>query len=117
MGAPESRLNQIERMRVLVAQALAEARQQALPTLRVVHLVVYGNLPDSDIHHFFELVSTGTSASGAVLHIDRAGSRYICWNCCGTRFESSDGMCPNCGEIAMEVPEDIAFGLKRIEAG
>ncbi len=108
--------HQIERMRAIVAQAVEEARHRASLPLRAVHLVVYGNLPDAIIADWFRQVSAGTPAQGASLHLDRAGSRYICWNCCGVRFESGDGLCPNCGELAMAVPEDIEFGLKHVEA-
>lgn len=35
-----------------------------------------------------------------------APSRFICWNCCGLRFESEDSeaICPNCGELGMLIP-------------
>jgi Zn finger protein HypA/HybF involved in hydrogenase expression len=107
--------NQIERMRAIIAQALAEADQKNGFRLASVHLIIYGELPETEIVSLYHEASQGTLADGAELHIEQAGSRYICWNCCGLRFESSDGMCPNCGELALEVPEEIAFALRRIE--
>lgn len=107
--------NQTERMRAIIAQALAEAGQKEGGRLASIHLIVYGALPETEIASLFQEASRGTPADGATLHTEQAGSRYICWNCCGLRFEGSDGMCPNCGELALEVPEEIAFALRRIE--
>lgn len=107
--------NHIERMRAIVAQALAEAGQQTGSRLASVHLILYGALAESEVVSLYREASRGTPADGAALHVEYAGSRYICWNCCGLRFESPDGMCPNCGELALEVPEEIAFALRRIE--
>lgn len=107
--------NQIERMRAIIAQAVAEAGQKGSGRLAKVHLIIYGALPDAEVTRLFHEASQGTPAGGAELHIEQAGSRYICWNCCGLRFEGADGMCPNCGEVALEVPEEIAFALRRVE--
>ena len=107
--------NQIERMRAIIAQALAEAEQKQNARLAGITLIVYGALADAEIVSIYQEASQGTPANGAKLLIEQAGSRYICWNCCGLRFEGSDGMCPNCGELALEVPEEIAFALRRIE--
>jgi Zn finger protein HypA/HybF involved in hydrogenase expression len=46
-----------------------------------------------------------------------APSRFICWNCCGLRFESEnlDAMCPNCGDLGMLIPVEVTFALDHIE--
>lgn len=109
--------DELERMRALVAQAIAEARRDGAAhnglRLSEVHLVLYGDQDEAEARRLFEQASRDTGAEGARLVIERAGSRYICWNCCGLRFESSDGLCPNCGEVAMRVPDEIAFALRR----
>src|SRR5574341_1524209 len=105
-------LDQVERMRAIVAQAVAEAGTSRLSGIR---LVVYGRLPDGVIARLFAEASRGTPAEGAAVSAEWAGSRYICWNCCGVRFESADGVCPNCGELALEVPEEIEFALRGSE--
>lgn len=107
--------NQMERMRAIIAQALAEAGQQAGGHLAGIHLIAYGGLAEAEIINLYHEASRGTPADGVALRIEHAGSRYICWNCCGLRFEGSDGMCPNCGELALEIPEEIAFALRRVE--
>lgn len=105
----------IERMRAIVAQAIAEASQQPEGRLDCLHLIIYGRLPEETIRSLFAEASRGTRAECARLEIEQAGSRYICWNCCGLRFESEDSVCPNCGEAAFEVPDDIDFALRRVE--
>lgn len=105
--------NQLERMRAIVAQAVAEARGHPLE----IHLLSYGDMADAQVLAFFAEASKGTPAEGVVVMVQHASSRFICWNCCGLRFESEDGICPNCGESALEVPEEIDFALRKVEAG
>ncbi len=120
-GVHSTVADELERMRALVAQAIAEARRDDTAhnglKLSEVHLVLYGDQDEAEARRLFEQASRGTGAEGARLVIERAGSRYICWNCCGLRFESNDGLCPNCGEVAMRVPDEIAFALRRAVSG
>ncbi len=106
---------QLERMRAIVKQAVAEAARDASSHIQAVYLIVYGAISDAELDSLFKKASQGGPAEGATLEVERAGSRYICWNCCGLRFESADGICPNCGEVALEIPEDIEFGLKGVK--
>jgi len=43
--------------------------------------------------------------------------RFICWDCCGLRYEAPDDnpMCPNCGGVGIIVPPEITFALDHIE--
>ncbi|HOA23564.1 MAG TPA: hydrogenase/urease maturation nickel metallochaperone HypA [Aggregatilineales bacterium] len=110
-------VDHLERMRAIVAQAVAEARRAANGSgarLTAIDLVAYGETDPAVVAHLFAEASRGTEAEGAVVAVTQAGSRYICWNCCGLRFESDDGICPNCGEDALEIPEEIGFGLGRV---
>jgi Zn finger protein HypA/HybF involved in hydrogenase expression len=99
------------RMKAVVAQALAEA-MYSRPV--EVHVVAYGDFPHSQAEQLFRRASQGTPAESARLVIEHSGSRYICWNCCGLRYESRDGVCPNCGEATFKVPEEAAFRLRRV---
>lgn len=107
--------DQLERMRAIVAQAIAEAQQQGKSQPARIHLDVYGDFDEEQIVGWFQAASEGTPAEASEVVIRRAGSRYICWNCCGLRFESIDGVCPNCGEEALGIPEEIVFALQRVE--
>ena len=108
--------DKLERMRAIVAQAVAEAKSRGDGRLARVHLDIYGDCSAAEIRRLFQEASAGTLAESAEVVIKRAGSRYICWNCCGLRFESMDGVCPNCGEAALVVPEEITFALRLTEA-
>lgn len=106
----------LERMRSIVAQAVAEAsRLSPSGRLAAVHLIVYGGFDAAQARCLYEEASRGTPAEGVPVTLQEAGSRYICWNCCGLRFESADGSCPNCGETAIVVPEEIGFALQKVE--
>jgi len=107
--------DKLERMRAIVAQAVAEAKGQSAGRLARIHLDIYGDCSEAEIHRLFREASAGTPAESAEVIIKRAGSRYICWNCCGLRFESMDGVCPNCGETALIIPEEITFALRLTE--
>jgi Zn finger protein HypA/HybF involved in hydrogenase expression len=102
-------------MKAIVAQAIAEARNGQGKGLAKVHLIVYGNMEEEKVRRLFEEASQGTQAEGVALSVQKALSRFICWNCCGLRFESMDGVCPNCGEVALEVPDEISFALREVE--
>ncbi|MBN1121101.1 MAG: hydrogenase maturation nickel metallochaperone HypA [Anaerolineae bacterium] len=107
----------LERMRAIVAQAMAECKtmNSERPCKGMdIHLIVYGGIDEAEARVLFESASRGTPAEGAKLVIELVGTRYICWNCCGLRFESSDGVCPNCGEAAIKVPDEIAFALRSV---
>lgn len=107
----------INQMRALIAQAVAEARQERRrPLVAEVQLIAYGGIDPDEVVLLFYEASQGTLAEDAAVIVQHTGSRYICWNCCGLRFESADGACPNCGEVALEVPEEIAFALRGVKA-
>ncbi len=106
---------QLERMKAIIAQAVAEAHHNHHHArLSGVRLTVYGDIDGGEVEQLFNQASRGTEAEGAAVTVEHAGSRYICWNCCGLRFESEDGVCPNCGEMALEVPEEISFALREV---
>lgn len=110
-------VDHLERMRAIVAQAVAEARRVANGSgsrLAGVEFVAYGQTDTAEVERLFAEASRDTDAEGAAVSVRQVGSRYICWNCCGLRFDSDDGVCPNCGEDALEVPEEIGFGLGRV---
>ncbi|MGF1507047.1 MAG: hydrogenase/urease maturation nickel metallochaperone HypA [Anaerolineae bacterium] len=103
----------MERIKAIVEQAIAEAAQQQR-TPAEIHLIVYGGTDDDMVREQVAQAAQGTPAEKAVLVLEHAGSRYICWNCCGLRCESDEGVCPNCGDAAFKIPEEIAVALRRV---
>lgn len=106
--------HRMERMKSIVEQAIAEAHGAPL---RTVHLISYGDISDEAVAGMFAEASSGTPAEGVAVEVQAAGTRFICWNCCGLRFAGYEGVCPNCGEEGLTIPDDISFALDRVEAG
>ena len=106
-----------ERARAMIAAALAEAQASGWRTIAALRVVVYPSpdVPLDAIRAAIRASCRGTPAEGAQLHFRQAPARYICWNCCGLRFEGRDGICPNCESEALLVPEEILFALDSVE--
>jgi Zn finger protein HypA/HybF involved in hydrogenase expression len=107
----------IERARAMIDAAVAHSRANGGGAITALHLTIY---PTSDVSaeticEAIDAARRGTPALDARLMLTEAPARYICWNCCGLRFEGKDGICPNCEGEALIVPEEIAFALERIE--
>jgi Zn finger protein HypA/HybF involved in hydrogenase expression len=107
----------IERARAMIAAAVAQGRTNGGP-VAALHLTHFPH-PDVSldaIRAAIDAVRRGTPVESAQLVFSTAPSRYICWNCCGLRFEGRDGICPNCESEALLVPEEILFALDRVVA-
>jgi Zn finger protein HypA/HybF involved in hydrogenase expression len=109
----------VERVRAMVEQALAEARTQGAARVTALHLVMYDDSPQAleDVRQALAMVTPATPAQGAALVTTLAPSRFICWDCCGLRYEApaDNPMCPNCGGVGMIVPPEITFSLDHVE--
>jgi Zn finger protein HypA/HybF involved in hydrogenase expression len=110
---------EVERIKAMVNQALAEARAQGAERITALHLTMFDHSEEAltMVQKTLADVSAGTPAEGARLVTRYAPSRYICWNCCGLRFESEerDAVCPNCGGVSFVLPPEITFALDRVE--
>jgi len=106
-----------ERARAMVAAAVAEATALDAGAIAALHVTIYAapDLPREDIRAAIDAARRGTPAENAELHFAEAPARFICWNCCGLRFEGRDGVCPNCGSEGLKVPDEIVFALNRVE--
>jgi Zn finger protein HypA/HybF involved in hydrogenase expression len=108
-----------EIVRAMLAQAVAEARARDANRITELHLEMFDPSPETE-HSIRSLVaelSVDTLAEGAEVLTFPAPSRFICWNCCGLRFESEnpEAVCPNCGDLGMLIPIDVTFALARVE--
>ena len=104
----------LERAKAMIAEAVAQARTASIARL---HLTFYPSAEASleTIRAAIDTARQGTPAERAELRITEAPTRYICWNCCGLRFEGHEGICPNCGSQALIVPDEIVFALTRVD--
>ena len=111
--------NGLEPVRAMLAQALAEARTRGSERVVGLHLVMYNRSPEAleTLHTALDTLTTGTPAEGVALHTRPAPSLFICWNCCGLRFEADteEAICPNCGSPGLIVPPDVTFSLEKVD--
>ncbi|HID62932.1 MAG TPA: hydrogenase maturation nickel metallochaperone HypA [Anaerolineae bacterium] len=108
-----------EIVRAMLNQALAEARSRGANRITELHLVMYDSSREAEavIRKTLDELSVDTPAENAQVITRPAPSRFICWNCCGLRFESDDpeAACPNCGRAGLLIPADVTFALDHIE--
>lgn len=103
----------------MLKQALAEAEAQGGTRITELHLELFDSSPEAE-HSVRSLVaelSVGTPAESARVVTFLAPSRFICWNCCGLRFEGEgpEAECPNCGHLGMLIPLDVTFAFDHVE--
>ncbi len=108
-----------EYVRAMLAQALAEARTRGAERVVALHLVMYDRSSEAVqiVHQALDIFTPGTLAENAKIYTRPAPSQFICWNCCGLRFEADteEAICPNCGGPGLVVPKDVAFALEEVE--
>jgi ubiquinone/menaquinone biosynthesis C-methylase UbiE/Zn finger protein HypA/HybF involved in hydrogenase expression len=107
-----------ERARALLDQALAEARSHG-GGIAALHFVVYGTDQGTEtrLREMLQELSLNTPAEGARVVVRVGPNKFLCWNCCGLRFEDyeKESDCPNCGHAASLIPIDVPFALDRVE--
>ncbi len=103
--------------RSLINQAVAEAAARGRDSIRTLYFVLYpaDDLTPDLIRTAIETMRLATPAAEAELRFRQAPSRYICWNCCGLRYEAVDGVCPNCGHEGLIIPPDMVVALEKID--
>ncbi len=114
-------VSEYDMVRAMLEQALAEARTRGADRVTKLYLELYDSSPETEAS-FLKLLreaSANTPVENAQVVIRRVPSRFVCWNCCGLRYEgdNSDGICPNCGHEGLLIPADITFALDHIEVG
>ena len=103
--------------RALINQAVAESMAQDKQNIRALYFVTYpaeGVTPEM-IRAAIDTMRQATPAGQAELHFTPKPGRYVCWNCCGLRYEAIDGVCPNCGHEGLVIPMEMVVALERIE--
>lgn len=103
--------------RSLINQAVAEAAAQGKDHIGHLYFVLYHTdevTPDMT-RAAIETMRLATPAAGAELHFRQAPSHFVCWNCCGLRYEATDGVCPNCGHEGLIIPVEMVVSLERVE--
>ena len=106
-----------ELARAIIAEAVAGTQAQGANSISALHLTFYPipNITSETVRAALDLARRDTMAQEASLHLREAAARYICWNCCGLRFEEMNGVCPNCESEAMPIPDEAVFALDRVD--
>jgi Zn finger protein HypA/HybF involved in hydrogenase expression len=109
--------NLLLQARALINQAVAEAAAQGQPEIRALYFVTYPaeDVTPEMIRAAIETMRQATPAGQAELHFIPKPGRYVCWNCCGLRYEAVDGVCPNCQHEGLVIPTEMVVALERIE--
>ncbi len=83
-----------------------------------INLVVgdLSSIVDDSVQFYFDFLSKGTIAEGAVLHFDRVPPRLRCRQC-GAEFpmRDMDWTCPECAAVGGDVVAGREFYLASIE--
>ena len=103
--------------RALVNQAVAEAAAQGKQGIRALYFVTYPaeDVTPDMIREAIDIMRQATLAGKAELHFTPKPGRYVCWNCCGLRYEAIDGVCPNCLHEGLIIPMEMVVALEKIE--
>ena len=103
--------------RALINQAVAEAAAQDKSEIRALYFVTYPaeDVTPAMIRAAIETTRQATPAGQAELRFTPKPGRYVCWNCCGLRYEAVDGVCPNCLHEGLVIPMEMVVALERIE--
>lgn len=119
MGIETDHIETREWVQAMLEQALAEARTRGAARIANLHLVMYDLSLEAlrAVRSALDELCPGTLAEGAGLVITPAPTNFICWNCCGLRYQADgpEATCPNCGSLGLLVPPDIIFSLDHIE--
>lgn len=103
----------------ILTLALDTARQAGAARIVAVDLVIgdLSSVVDDSVQFYFDLLSQGTPAEGAVLRIRRAPAELVCWDC-GARQAVSAPLplaCPSCGGSRVRVGGGREFYVESIE--
>ncbi len=99
-----------------IALRHAETKQ----ALRITHLFIvmgeWSSTVDDSIQFYWDMISDGTIAKGAILHFNRIPVEIICINC-GHSYKpnSRELLCPKCASTKIKVKTGEEFYLESIE--
>ncbi|PWH14119.1 MAG: hydrogenase maturation nickel metallochaperone HypA [Ardenticatenia bacterium] len=103
----------------ILALALEAAQKANARHITAIHLVIgdLSSFVDESVQFYFDLLSQGTIAEGAVLHFRREHAMATC-RACGHRFQVNPPLvpiCPNCGDYHLEVKGGQGLTVDSIE--
>jgi hydrogenase nickel incorporation protein HypA/HybF len=99
--------------------ALRAARQAGGQRIVAIDLVIgeLSGIVDDSVQFYFDILSQGTAAAGAVLRFQRQPARAVCSDC-GHDYDAAPPLapfCPVCGSPRVQVSGGRQFFLESIE--
>jgi hydrogenase nickel incorporation protein HypA/HybF len=102
----------------LLEIALRHARAQTARRITGLYLVIgqWSSIVDDSVQFYWDIVSDGTIARGAVLHFERVSVILTCQDC-GKEYSptSEEFACPHCGSTRARVKTGDEFRLEAID--
>jgi hydrogenase nickel incorporation protein HypA/HybF len=94
--------------------ALRHAQEAGAVRIREINLVIgeLSSIVDDSVQFYWDIISEGTMAQGAVLRFERIPATLRCRECALSR---DDYACPACGSFAVGVGGGDEFYLESIE--
>ncbi len=98
--------------------ALRHAQEKNARRITDIHLVIgqWANVVDDSVQFYWDIISEGTIASGALLHFRRVKTVLICQDC-GEEYQPANEnlTCPKCGSTKVKVKSGQEFFLESID--
>ena len=98
--------------------ATRHAREAGAKRISSIHLVIgqLSTIVDDSVQFYWDIVSKGTSAEGALLHFKRIPTETECLACQQRYAPSGDDMaCPVCGSTQIKIVAGEEFYMEAIE--
>ena len=98
--------------------ALRHAQDQKARRITDLYLVLgqWSSIVDDSVQFYWDIISEGTIAKGAILHFQRIPVMLECKDC-GKEYQptSEEFTCPNCGGTHAQVKTGDEFHLEAID--
>jgi hydrogenase nickel incorporation protein HypA/HybF len=99
--------------------ALSAARQAGAQRVMAIDLVIgeLSGIVDDSVQFYFDILSKGTPAQGAVLRFQRQPAQAVCLDC-GYQYDAAPPLapfCPACASLRVQVTGGRQFLLESIE--